>query len=342
MWEAVGAFLAQRALRYYVVNPLATFRVREARQMGRDKRDLTDAEQIAQLLRTGVVTQCQLLPANYMQLRRAWGEYHRLRRERARLKTLLVHQLYGVFPELVGEWHTVTAPGCLAVLRAGWPPQRIADLPKPDFIRVVQAHRRGRRMWRFKIEQVWEKAGGTVAAPHGHQAAMREVTRLVERIDFVGDQLAQVAGELQTFLEAFDEATYLATLPGIGWITIAGLIAEIGPFDRYQHGRQLVKLAGLQPSRRESGQHAGRTPITKRGRAQLRAVVYMATLSSLRHNQRLKAHYERLTQRVTRPLPPMQAIGACMTKLLHYAFAVVKNRTVFDADHVWRDESIAA
>ena len=38
-------------------------------------------------------------------------------------------------------------------------------------------------MWRFKIEQVWEKAGGTVAAPHGHQAAMREVTRLVEHID---------------------------------------------------------------------------------------------------------------------------------------------------------------
>ena len=97
VWEAVGAFLAQHALRYHVVNPLATFRVREARQMGRDKRDLTDAEQIAQLLRTGVVTQCQLLPANYMQLRRAWGEYHRLRRERARLKTLLVHQLYGVF-----------------------------------------------------------------------------------------------------------------------------------------------------------------------------------------------------------------------------------------------------
>ena len=90
-----------------------------------------------------------------MQLRRAWGEYHRLRRERARLKTLLVHQLYGVFPELVGEWHTVTAPGCLAGLRAGLPPQRIADLTKPDFIRVVQAHRRGRRMWRFKIEQVW-------------------------------------------------------------------------------------------------------------------------------------------------------------------------------------------
>ena len=332
VWEAVGAFFEQRALRYHVVNPLATFRVREARQMGRDKRDLTDAEQIAQLLRTGVVTKCQLLPARYMQLRRAWGEYQRLRCERARLKTLLVHQLYGVFPEIVGEWKTVTAPGCLAVLRAGLPPQDIAMLTKPAFIRVVQEHRRGRRMWRFKIEQVWEKAGRTVAALHGHEAAMREVTRLVERLDFGGDQLDRVAGELQTDLEGFEEPTYLATLPGIGWVTIAGLLAEIGPFHRFRHGRQLVKLAGLQPSRRESGQHAGRTPISKRGRAQLRAVVYMATLSSIRHNRRLRAHYERLTQRVTRPLPPMQAIGACMTKLLHDAFAVVHNQTAFDVN----------
>ena len=189
-----------------------------------------------------------------MQLRRGWGEYHRLRRARATLKTLLVHQLYGVFPELIGEWQTVTAPGCLAVLRTGLPPQRIADLTTPAFLRIVQAHRRGRRMWRFKIEQVWEKAGRTVAAPHGHAAAMREVTRLVERIDFIGDQLDRVAAELQPCLEAVPKATYLATLPGIGWVTIAGLIAEIGPFDRYQHGRQLVTLAGLQPSRRESGQ----------------------------------------------------------------------------------------
>ena len=72
-------------------------------------------------------------------------------------------------PEIVGEWKTVTAPGCLAVLRAGLPPQDIAMLTKPAFIRVVQEHRRGRRMWRFKIEQVWEKAGRTVAALHGHE-----------------------------------------------------------------------------------------------------------------------------------------------------------------------------
>jgi len=72
IWEAVAAYLEARKIDYQVVNPFATFRVREARQMGRDKRDLTDAEEIAHLLRTGVVKQCQLLPPEYMQLRRAW------------------------------------------------------------------------------------------------------------------------------------------------------------------------------------------------------------------------------------------------------------------------------
>ena len=55
-----------------------------------------------------------------------------------------------------------------------------------------------------------------------------------------------------------------------------------------------------------------------------------------------KAHYERLTRESRVPCLRRRRLGACMTKLLHYAFAVVKNRTAFDADHVWRDESIAA
>ena len=60
VWEAVAYVLRARGERYVVVNPLATFRVREARQLSREKTDLTDAEQIAELCRTGLVTRTQL------------------------------------------------------------------------------------------------------------------------------------------------------------------------------------------------------------------------------------------------------------------------------------------
>ena len=94
LWEAVAYVLRARGEQYVVVNPLATFRVREARQLSREKTDLTDAEQIAELCRTGLVTRTQLETRPYLALRRAWGEYVRLREERARLKVLVAHQLY--------------------------------------------------------------------------------------------------------------------------------------------------------------------------------------------------------------------------------------------------------
>jgi hypothetical protein len=86
-------------------------------------------------VRNDLVTETKLEVGPYLELRRAWSEYARLREERARLKTLLSHQLYGVFPELRSVWTDLFAPGCLAVLRLGLSPHEIAALPVNDFIR---------------------------------------------------------------------------------------------------------------------------------------------------------------------------------------------------------------
>jgi transposase len=339
LWEGVAHFLATRNVPYRLVNPLATHRLREARQMGRDKRDVTDAEQVAHLLRTGMVTKTQLWPEFYVALRRGWYEYARLREARARLKTLAKHQRHGVFPELVGVWKDLFGPGGLAVLRLSLTPQENAALSYPRFLDLVRSQRRGRRLWTFKVRHVHERARTSIGSPLGASAAMRELRRLVERVDALQEQLEEVGKELREMLDGLEEARYLATMPGIGWATVAGLIAEIGPVERYRHGRQLIKLAGINPSRRESGLLVGRTTMTRRGRAGLRSLVYMATLASLVHNLRLRAHYERLLQRQERPLKKMQAFGACMTKFLLQAFAVMEKRQTFDVNHDWLEET---
>lgn len=168
LWEAVAFVLAERGERYVLVNPLATFRVREARQMDRHKTDLTDAEQIADLARTGVVTRTQLEPAPYVDLRRLWGEYARLRDERARLKTHLTHQLYGLFPEFVGNWADVLQPGAMAVLRLGLTPTQIAALPLNGFLARVRAARRGRRLQVDPGPRAGTDLRGLPAGPGAH------------------------------------------------------------------------------------------------------------------------------------------------------------------------------
>ena len=101
-------------------------------------------------------------------------------------------------------------------------------------------------------------------------------------------------------------------------------------------------IEGQEQLIRESGASAGRTTMTHRGRAGLRQVLYMATISSLQHNPRIRAHYDRLIQRPERPLPKMQAVRACMATLLLYAFAVMKRRESFDVNHSWNGTGRAA
>jgi transposase len=320
-----------------VVNPFTTFRVREARQLGREKTDRTDAEQIAELCRTGMVTRTQLEARPYLALRRAWGEYRRLREERARLKVLIAHQLYGLFPEFLRVWADLLQPGALAVLRTGLTPVQIAAVSFTDFATAVRAHQAGRRVWRFKLAQVHRYAQQTVACPDGLEALAREIQRAVSRIDALTDQMTAVAAEIDTLLREVPEAFFLRTIPGLGWASVAGLLAHVGAIAKYRHGRQLIKLAGTNPSRCDTGQTVGRgQTMSRRGRAGLREVIYLATISCLQHNRRIRAHYDRLIQRPDRPLTKMQALGACMNKLLLYAFAVMSRQEAFEIDHDWQ------
>ena len=76
--------------------------------------------------------------------------------------------------------------------------------------------------------------------------------------------------------------------------------------------------------------------MSRRGRAGLREVLYLATITCLQHKPRIRTHYDRLIQRADRPLPKMEVLGACMNKLLLYAFAVMSQREAFQLDHDWQ------
>ena len=209
VWEALAHYLETRGEEYVIVNPLATFRLREARQMNRRKTDVSDAEQIAELVRNDLITETKLEVGPYLELRRAWGEYARLREERARLKTLLSHQLYGVFPELRSVWNDLFTPGCLAVLRLGLSPHEIAALPVNDFIGRAKDASRGRRLWRFKLIAVHEWAERTVVPATSLGPLARELARLVERADLLTYQIDELAKEIQERIAFLEEARYL-------------------------------------------------------------------------------------------------------------------------------------
>lgn len=118
------------------------------------------------------------------------------------------------------------------------------------------------------------------------------------------------------------EDDLMASVPGLGPVTRATLLAklpELGKLGR----RQIAALVGLAPFNHDSGTLRGRRAI-RGGRADVRTVLYMATVSAIRCNPVLKTFYQRLR---TAGKAPKLAITACMRKLLTTLNAIMRSKT---------------
>lgn len=157
-----------------------------------------------------------------------------------------------------------------------------------------------------------------------HAAARPSIERVIEFLNTeLGDSDAEVAAHIER--HHADLAAALSSVPGIGAASVAVLLAELpelGKLDR----RRVAALVGVAPLNRDSGQMRGQRSIWG-GRADVRRTLYMATLTGVRYNPVLKAHYEHLLAAGKRK---KVALVACMRKLLTMINAIAKHGSKWD------------
>ncbi len=120
----------------------------------------------------------------------------------------------------------------------------------------------------------------------------------------------------------------LRSFPGIGPVASRTLLAnlpELGALNR----RQVAALVGIAPFNRDSGTQCGKRCVWG-GRAPVRTILYMATLTAVRHNPVIQAFYERLRQAGK---AAKVALTACMRKVLTILNAMVKGNVPWQVDY---------
>jgi transposase len=137
-----------------------------------------------------------------------------------------------------------------------------------------------------------------------------------------------VEEQIRQFMAEEDEWTakkqILESTPGVGIVTTATLIAdlpELGKMDR----KKIAALVGVAPMNHDSGKKRGYRK-TKGGRADVRSVLYMATLVACRYNPVIKVQYEGLLKRGKEK---KVALVACMRKLLTILNAMMRDQQPF-------------
>lgn len=144
--------------------------------------------------------------------------------------------------------------------------------------------------------------------------------------------MAEVERELKELLASSPapqaKATMLEAVPGVGpqlTLTLIAELPELGKLGR----RQIASLVGVAPHPHESGKFKGRRMIWG-GRGRVRTILYMATLSAVRHNPVLRTSYRALLERGK---CKKLALVACMRKLLVILNAIIRDSVPWNPLH---------
>jgi transposase len=125
----------------------------------------------------------------------------------------------------------------------------------------------------------------------------------------------------------------LTSITGIGLITAAKLLAELGEIEQYESAKAVAADVGVTPSQFESGTSVRRRArMSKMGKAGLRAALYWPAITAMMQCPGCKGYAERLT---ARGKAKKVVIGAVMRKLVHIVYGVLKHRTRYDPSKVF-------
>jgi len=167
------------------------------------------------------------------------------------------------------------------------------------------------------------------------------VKRIKDRIKMLDKQEKEIMKEVAAMIAQDSELQkmilIICSLPGIGLLTAAVVLAETNGFDLVRNRRQLASYAGFDVIEKQSGTSVkGKPRISKKGNKYLRKVMHCPALTAIRHNERFKAIFARI---VSRHGIKMKAVVAVQRKLLEMIFILYKTGKRFDQDYLMKTKA---
>jgi transposase len=160
------------------------------------------------------------------------------------------------------------------------------------------------------------------------------IKRKRKLLNTLDKQIKEILSEINQLIKAkpelYKKLKKVATIKGVGEITIITILAETNCFEHVSNIKQLISYAGLDVVLNQSGKKKGKTTISKRGNKFIRKALFMPAMSACKHNLKMKQVFARL---VTNGKNKKAAIIAIARKLLVLIYTLWSNDSVFIQDY---------
>jgi transposase len=323
--EPITHFLKQQPVTLVQINPMHSKRIKELTGNSPNKTDRKDPRVIADVIMLGHALKVVIPQGSSAHLRRLTQARERAIKDRTAMLNQLQHLLFVIFPEFLKVLKKISCKTGLYLLRHYPSPQAIAALGEQQLSRIIKRVSRA-KMGQWHAEQLFQSAQASVGINEGQESIVEEIGHLVDKIKRENDFIDRLQCQMRSHLEQIPYSSCLLSMPGVGLITVAGLIGEVGDFRQYRTIAEITKLAGLDLFEVSSGKHKGRRRISKRGRPLMRKLLYFAAINAVKSTGIMHQPY---TQMVERGMPKIKALVAISRKLLRVMYALARDQSVY-------------
>jgi transposase len=320
------SFLTSQEIRTMVVNPLLIANYAKL-SLRKTKTDKKDAMTIARFLLDHHQEISQLSISQDLQdLRDLSRERESLSHLVSATKVEIKRVLRTTFPELetIGDIYT----GVMLRLIQEYPSARLVSAAKLKGIaKLLKGPYLGNKLT-YTAEDILRAAKTSIAtvSPGKEiilQGKIATLLHLQGRLEEITKLLTEMCKSTR-----MDDLEILQSITGVGPKTAVPFLAEMGSIENFPSHKKLIAFAGMDPSVSESGHSIGASRLSKRGNRHLRRAIYLMTASVVSKNACFKAYFQK---RKAEGLAPQKALFATAHKLIRVIFAMLSQRTFFQA-----------
>jgi transposase len=333
--KPLGEYLIHMGRTVVLVSGVTVKHNRESLDGRWDKHDDKDSANVADLISQGKYLYYEYPTAELRGLRGLLSLKRRLKRQeqsyRVRIRNHLIAQY---FPEMDRDYERLGAEG-LSIMKWCFPPSQMTELDVGPFIERVTSRRISMEKKR-RLEAIWEKAGESIGCD-GVPGVEHEAKVMVEGLRQIREMIKEIDGKVQELCESFPEYRSLLSIPGFGPDVSAKVLGAIGDPDRFQNGKQVLKLAGLDLSANRSGKDSSKAipQISKQGKADLRYALYQAAfIASTKNRDFMRYHTSKLRGREKEKGIHTKMLIKLSAKMLLIAWTVMRKKETFNPTYV--------
>ena len=323
-WYPIYSFLKAKGYTIYVINPIQSDSLRKM-YIRQTKNDSIDSFLIAEVIRFGQFGTTSMADENILAMRQLCRYRDSVISSRTEIKLRIGTIMEQIFPEYEKQFSSLWLSTSMGILEKYLTPENIENAPIDELFEIIK-DKSHNKLTMKKAISIREAAADTFGIKIAQDAFSFQLKQLIDRMNFLDKQIEALDCQILEYYEKFD--CYLHTIPGIGMIAAATILAEIGDINRFKSSSALVAFAGIDPTVRQSGEFSStHNHMSKRGSPYLRHAIFLAATTCSFHNSPLNAYYKKKRDQGKHHLT---ATGAVARKLTTVIYAVLRDSKPYE------------